>query len=82
MKRTKTLTIIQPKACENKYTGDIIKRIENEGFVIEKMVKLQLSTREAAVFYKEHEEKSFFQELYEYIASGPIVVMQLEKENA
>lgn len=82
MKGTKTLTIIKPKACENKYTGDIIKRIENEGFVIKKMVKLQLTFREASFFYKEHEQKFFFQELCTYIASGPIVVMQLEKVNA
>ncbi|MEM9569714.1 MAG: nucleoside-diphosphate kinase [Bacteroidota bacterium] len=82
MKGTKTLTIIKPKACENKYTGDIIKRIENEGFVIKKMVKLQLTCSEAAFFYKEHTQKPFFQELCTYIASGPIVVMQLEKANA
>ena len=82
MKGTKTLTIIKPKACENKYTGDIIKRIENEGFLIKKMVKLQLTIPEAALFYKEHTEKPFFQELCDYIASGPIVVMQLEKANA
>lgn len=82
MKGTKTLTIIKPKACENKYTGDIIKRIENEGFVIKKIAKLQLALPEAAIFYKEHIKKPFFQELCDYIASGPVVVMQLEKANA
>ena len=82
MKSKKTLTIIKPKACENKYTGDIIKRIETEGFLINKMTKLQLTMPAAVAFYREHIEKPFFQELCDYITSGPIVIMQLEKENA
>ncbi len=81
MKGTKTLTIIKPKACE-KYTGDIIKRIENEGFVIKKMIKVQLTLPQADLFYREHRKKPFFQELCDYISSGPIVVMELEKANA
>lgn len=81
MEGTKTLTIIKPKACE-KYTGDIIKRIENEGFVIKKMIKVQLTLSQADLFYREHKQKPFFQELCDYISSGPIVVMALEKENA
>ena len=54
----------------------------NSGFVIEKEKKIQLSKEEAEDFYKVHQTKPFYNDLCEYLSSGPIIVMILKKENA
>ena len=55
---------------------------EKDGFKIVKEKKIQLAKHEAEQFYKVHETKPFYNDLCEYLSSGPIVVMVIEKENA
>lgn len=77
-----TFAMIKPDAVENKLTGKIIDIIEQHGFEILTMQKGQLTQEIAESFYEVHKEKPFFKELVEFIISGPVVVMALEKENA
>jgi len=77
-----TLALIKPDAINNLHTGAIIDLIERNGFHIAEMEKIQLTIEEAREFYEAHREKPFFNELVDYITSGPIVAIILEKENA
>jgi len=78
----KTLAIIKPDAIKAKYSGKIIDRIEQEGFNIVALKKLRLTTAQAEAFYAVHKERSFFRELVDFMISGPVIVLALEKENA
>lgn len=78
----KTLAIIKPDAVKAKNTGKIIDRIEQEGFNIVSMQKITLTKDQAEQFYEAHKERAFFNELVKFMASGPVVVMVLEKDNA
>ena len=77
-----TLSIIKPDAVERNLENEIKDIFKNKGFKIAKDKKIQLSKSEAEQFYKVHETKPFYNDLCSYLASGPIVVMVLEKENA
>ena len=77
-----TLSIIKPDAVERKLENEIKNYFINSGFVIEKEKKIQLSKEEAEDFYKVHQTKPFYNDLCEYLSSGPITVMILKKENA
>jgi nucleoside-diphosphate kinase len=78
----KTFAIIKPDAVKAKRIGNIISRIEQEGFSILGMKKIFITKPQAAEFYAVHQGKPFFAELVEFMTSGPVVVMALEKENA
>ena len=78
----KTLSIIKPDAVERNLENQIKEIFKNKGFKIIKEKKIQIEKLEAEKFYKVHETKPFFNDLCEYLSSGPIVVMILEKENA
>ena len=77
-----TLSIIKPDAMERNLDGEIKLMFEKNGFKIAKEKKIQLAKNEAEQFYKVHETKPFYNDLCEYLSSGPIMVMILEKENA
>lgn len=77
-----TLALIKPEAVLANISGDIIKLIELNGFTIKDIQKKQLTKSEAEEFYKEHKERPFYKSLVEYITSGPIVILKLEKANA
>ena len=77
-----TLSIIKPDAMERSLDGEIKLIFEKSGFKIAKEKKIQLAKNEAEQFYKVHETKPFYNDLCEYLSSGPIMVMILEKENA
>ena len=77
-----TLSIIKPDAMERSLDGEIKLMFEKDGFKIAKEKKIQLAKYEAEQFYKVHETKPFYNDLCEYLSSGPIMVMILEKENA
>jgi nucleoside-diphosphate kinase len=77
-----TFTIIKPKAVAKGYTGPILNIIAEAGFKITSLKMLQLTRREAETFYEVHKERPFYQDLVEFMISGPIVVSVLEKENA
>ena len=77
-----TLAMIKPHAILSRNVGQIITRIENEGFgiVLSKMVQLR---KEGAVqFYEEHKDKPFFDNLCNVMSSGPIWALVLAKPNA
>ena len=77
-----TLSIIKPDAVERNLEGEIQQMFKNKGFQILKEKKIQIEKSEAEKFYKVHETKPFYNDLCEYLSSGPIVVMVLQKENA
>ena len=77
-----TLSIIKPDAMERSLDSEIKLMFEKGGFKIVKEKKIQLDKHEAEQFYKVHETKPFYNDLCEYLSSGPIMVMILEKENA
>ena len=77
-----TLSIIKPDAVERNLDNEIKNMFKNKGFLIVKEKKIQIDKSEAEKFYKVHETKPFYNDLCEYLSSGPIVVMILEKENA
>ena len=77
-----TLSIIKPDAMERSLDGEIKLMFKKEGFNIAKEKKIQLAKDEAEQFYKVHETKPFYNDLCEYLSSGPIMVMILERENA
>ncbi len=78
----KTLAIIKPDATARGITGKIIDRIEQEGFTIRAMRRLSLSKEDAQAFYAVHRERPFFDSLTEFMSSGPVVVLCLEREGA
>ena len=77
-----TLSIIKPDAVERNLDNEIKEMFRNKGFNIIKDKKIQIAKSEAEQFYKVHETKPFYNDLCDYLSSGPIVVMVLEKENA
>lgn len=78
----KTLAIIKPDVVKKKLTGKIIQRIEEENFRISGLKMFHLSKEEAKGFYIVHEDKPFYESLTDFMSSGRIVVMVLERENA
>lgn len=82
MAREKTLSIIKPDAVAKHHIGHIIARFEEEGLTILAIKTMHLTKTTAAGFYAVHKGKPFFNELVEFMSSGPIVVMVLEGENA
>jgi nucleoside-diphosphate kinase len=78
----KTLAIIKPDAVKKKVIGKIFQRIEDEGFTISGLKMLRLSKEEAEGFYVIHKSKSFYASLTDFMSSGKIVVMLLERDNA
>lgn len=78
----RTLAIIKPDAVSSKLTGKIIDMIEQHGFNIVRMQKLRMAPEHGKTFYAVHKDRPFYNELVEFISSGPVVVMALEKDNA
>ena len=77
-----TLSIIKPDAVERNLSEEIKSEFEKNGFNILKEKKIKLEKSDAEKFYKIHQTKPFYNGLCDYLSSGPIVVMALEKENA
>ena len=78
----RTLAIIKPDATKKRIIGKIIERIEQEGFTIARMKLVHLTKDEAKGFYAVHKEKGWFDELCDFMSSGPVVLMVLEGDNA
>ncbi len=77
-----TLSIIKPDAVERNLENKIKEIFKNKGFKIIKEKKIKLEKIDAEKFYKVHETKPFYNDLCEYLSSGPVVVMVLEKLDA
>ncbi|HOP02913.1 MAG TPA: nucleoside-diphosphate kinase [Tenuifilaceae bacterium] len=82
MKGNRTFAMIKPDAIENNHMGEIFTQIVKAGFKIKAMKMTRLGTYEAKRFYYIHEGKEFFNRLIDFITSGPIIAMVLEKEKA
>ena len=79
---TKTFAIIKPDAVKNGYTGKIYDRILQAGFNIIAAKLLKMTNEQAEGFYNVHRERPFFNDLVEFMTSGPCMVLALEKSNA
>ena len=77
-----TLSIIKPDAVERNLDNKIKSFFEKNNLKILKSKKVKISKEEASEFYKVHQTKPFYNDLCNYLSSGPIVVMILEGENA
>ena len=78
----RTLTIIKPDAVRKNAIGSIIEQFERNNFRILAMKLLEISKHQAEQFYAVHAHRPFYNSLTNFISSGPIVVLALEKENA
>ncbi len=77
-----TLSIIKPDAVERNLQEEIKNIFKKNGFNLINEKKIHILKSEAEQFYKVHETKPFYNDLCEYLSSGPIIVIILEKENA
>lgn len=78
----KTLAIIKPDCTKKNVIGKIIDRIESAGFKILGLRMVKLTPEQARKFYEVHKERPFYNDLVDFMTSGPVVVMALQKENA
>ena len=77
-----TLSIIKPDAVERNLQDKIKQEFISKNFEIIKEKKIHISKEEAEQFYKVHESKPFYNDLCDYLSSGPIIVISLQRENA
>lgn len=82
MAGNRTFTMIKPGAVKKNYVGAILKMVNEAGFKIRAMKLTRMSKTQAAAFYEVHKGKPFFDNLVQFMSSGPIVAAILEKENA
>ncbi len=80
--KNKTLAIIKPDAVRDNYIGEIISMITKAGFKIKAMKMMQLTSEAAKAFYAVHKDRPFYNDLVQYMTSGPCIPIALEKENA
>lgn len=78
----RTLTILKPDCVRKRLVGDVLHRIEEAGFEIRALRMLALTKAEAERFYAVHRERPFFDDLTDFMSSGPCVPAVLEKEDA
>ena len=78
----RTLSIVKPDATRRNLTGEINARFENAGLKIVAQRRLQLNRPQAERFYEVHKDRSFFNDLCEFMCSGPVVAQVLEGESA
>jgi len=74
--------IIKPDAVRDKHVGDILARVEKEGFEIGGLCMMELTKQQAEDFYAVHKERPFYAPLVAYMTGGPVIVAKLERENA
>ena len=77
-----TLAIVKPDSVKNGNAGKILAHLEERGFVIRGVRMLHLSEAQAKAFYEVHKERPFFGELVEFMTSGPLMPVALERDNA
>ena len=78
----RTFSIIKPDATRRNITGKVIAKLEDGGLRVVAQKRIQMSREQAEGFYSVHKGKPFFDELVEFMMSGPVVVQVLEGENA
>jgi nucleoside-diphosphate kinase len=80
--KQRTLAILKPDTVARHNCGAVISRLEAEGFEILAARTVRLSEGQAMAFYAVHREKAFYQPLVEFMTSGPVWVLAVERENA
>lgn len=82
MAMERTFAMFKPGVLQRRVVGELISRIEKKGFNIVAMKLMRISNELAQNHYAEHKEKGFFQSLIDYVTSGPVVAMVLERPDA
>jgi nucleoside-diphosphate kinase len=82
MKGNYTLTMIKPDAVSANRSGRILNMINDAGFRIVSLKMLKMSKEQASIFYLIHKERPFYNDLVEYMSSGPVIAAILEKPDA
>ncbi len=82
MARQRTLAILKPDCVRKGLIGEVLRRIQDAGFTVKAMKMTRLTKQTAGGFYAVHKERPFFDELTDFMSSGPCVPVVLEKENA
>ena len=82
MANNRTFTMVKPDAFKDGNAGAIIKMIEGAGFRVVALKLTGLSSERAGQFYAVHKERPFYKDLCNYMSSGPVIAMILEKSNA
>lgn len=82
MARERTLSIIKPDAVQRNVIGEIEARIEAAGLIIVAAKMLRISRQQAGDFYDIHQGKSFYDDLIDFMTSGPVIVQVLEGDDA
>lgn len=82
MATERTLAILKPDCVRQRKIGEVLRRIQEAGFQIQAMKMITMSKVEAEGFYAVHADKPFFDDLTDFMSSGPCVPVVLEKENA
>jgi len=77
-----TLIVLKPDSVKRNLIGEILRRFEQNGFVVKKLKMLTMTSEQARNFYSVHKEKPFFNELVSFITSGPIVAAVIEGSDA
>jgi nucleoside-diphosphate kinase len=77
-----TLAIVKPDSVKAGNAGKILAHLESRGFTIRAVRMLRLTEAQAQAFYEVHRERPFFGELVEFMTSGPLVPVALERDNA
>jgi nucleoside-diphosphate kinase len=78
----KTLSMVKPDGVKKGLIGEVIRRFESKGLRVAALKMVHLERREAEAFYDVHRGKKFFEELIQFMSSGPVVALVLEGEDA
>ncbi|MES2045814.1 MAG: nucleoside-diphosphate kinase, partial [Pseudomonadota bacterium] len=82
MAANRTFSIIKPDATRRNITGAVVKMLEEAGLRVVASKRIQMTQEQAEGFYAVHKERPFFNDLVQFMVSGPVVVQVLEGENA
>ncbi|MBN2357546.1 nucleoside-diphosphate kinase [candidate division KSB1 bacterium] len=77
-----TLAILKPDAVATKVMGKVLRKIEEAGFTITALKMIRMTRQLAGAFYEVHKDKSFYNQLLDFMTEGPCVIAVLTKENA
>ena len=82
MNTEKTLSIIKPDATKRNITGKINTKFEDKGLTIVAQKRIKLTKENAEKFYEVHRDRPFYNDLVNYMVSGPVIVQVLKGKNA